>query len=432
MSKLINLTKLNIDNFIEMLRDSELEVYENIQGSKIFFQYNGSEIILKARTLNSDPINKIDLALQKYYQAAWDYLEGLDERAKRLLPKGWSFQCQYFYDNQPSHTKYDKLPKNKLMLTAIVKNGVYTTDYEELVEFSELLGIDCQPVIFKGKLTHKQLELITYFLNTNEGDLLHIFGEENFAYFFYKILNPQLHNSFLMNTGTFQENIEKLIIRVNNEDEITFAILNPLYSSNQSEKAEHVDNYTILLTEFLEYIQMIKLDNIILKGKTSDELYIELICLLFNDYCKVRQEKIKNFNFTIPPFFHEEKFRINIDMVSNSQTKYWIETSNKLQYFFKIILSSFRQRKKKAIGVFNDTTLKIFNDVVDLFQSIIDKKLKVVRDTELGSNLLNFSDFFKITYPKDANDDVYPDLYKELGGDEEIVSKKKLGVKKKL
>jgi hypothetical protein len=431
MSKLINLTNLNINNFIEMLRDTELIVYENIQGSKIFFHYNGSEMILKSRSISNDPINKIDLALQKYYQSAWNYLDGLDDRVKKLLPINTEFMCQYFYDNQPSHIKYDKLPKNNLMLTGIVKNGVFTSNYSELVEYAELLDIDSQPVLFKGRLTQKQLEVITYFLNTNENDLLHIFGEENFAYFFYKILNPQLHNSFLMNSGTFQENIEKLIIRVANEEEIAFAILNPLYSSNNSEKSEHVDNYTILLIEFLEYIQMVSIENVVLKSKNSDDLYIELICLIFNDYCKVRQQKIMNFNFTIPPFFYEEKFRINIDMVSNSQTKYWIESNPKLQYFFKIILSSFRQRKKKAIGIINDTTLKIFNDTVDMLQSVIDKKLKVVRDTEMGSNLLNFSDFFNITYPKDANNDVYPDLYNELGVEDELISKKKLGIKKK-
>jgi hypothetical protein len=154
--------------------------------------------------------------------------------------------------------------------------------------------------------------------------------------------------------------------------------------------------------------------------------------LIFNEYCKTRSEKIINFNFNIPPFFHEEKFRINIDMVSNSQTKYWIESNNKLQYFFKVILSSFRQRKKKPIGIFNETTLKIFNDAVDKLQSIVDKKLKVIRDSDLaGSNLLNFTDFFKVTYPKDADNQVYPDLYNELEIEDEAISKKKLGMKKK-
>jgi hypothetical protein len=432
MSKLIELNKLNIDNFIEMLRDSELVIYENIQGSKIFFQCDGSDFTLKARNLSSDPINRVDLALQKYYLNAWEYLENLDERVKRLLPKGWSFCCQYFFDNQPSHIKYDKLPKNNLMLTAIVKNGQFTFDYDELVEYSNLLEIECQPVLFKGKLTNKQLEVITYFLNTHEDDLEHIFGESNFAYFFYKILNPQLENSFLMNSGTFQDNMEKLIIRINNDKELMFSILNPMYSHNQTEKAEHVDNYTILLTEFLEYMQLVNLDNVILKSASSDALYLELMCMLFNDYCKNRQVKVNNFNFSIPPFFYEDKFKINIAMIDNAQTRHWLETSNKLQYFFKIILSSFRQRKRKAIGVFNDTTLKIFNDTVDLIQSVIDKKLKVVRDVDtMGDNLLSFSDFYKIQYPTDGDGNVYPDLYNELGGDDEISGKKKLTKKHK-
>jgi hypothetical protein len=431
MSKLIELSNLNIENFIEMLRDSELVIYENIQGSKVFFQYDGKDMILKARNINSEPLNLVDLALQKYYMNAWGYLENLDERVKRLLPKGWSFVCQYFFDSQPSHIKYDKLPKNNLMLTAIIKNGQFTFDYDELVEYSNLLDIECQPVLFKGKLTGKQLEIITYFLNTHQGDLEHIFGESNFAYFFYKILNPQLENSFLMNNGTFQDNIEKLIIRTSNDAEIMFSILNPMYSTNQAEKSEHVDNYTILLTEFLEYLQLVNWETVTLKATSSDALYLEMMCLLFNDYCKNRQTKINNFEFSIPPFFYEDKFKINTMMVDNPQTRYWLDSSSKLQYFFKIILSSFRQRKKKAIGVFNDTTLKIFNDSVDMLQALIDKKLKVVRDVDtLGGNLMNFSDFYKIQYPKDGEGNVYPDMYHELGGDEEITAKKKPTLKK--
>ncbi len=432
MSKLIPLTQLNIENFIELLKDSEILVYENIQGSKIFFKYDGNNIIIKARNLNSDPINRIDLALQKYYNPVWNYLEGLDERVKKLIPKNWWFCCNFFFDEQPSHVRYDKLPKNNLILTSIVKDNKFIFDYNEVCEYSNLFDIDFQPVIFKGKMTDKQLELITYFLNTSPDDLEYIFGENNFAYFFYKILNPQISNSILMDDGNFQTNLEKLIIRIDSDEEIAFSVLNPLYKQAQAEKSEHVDVYTILLAEFLEFLQLVSFDKLPLKSNTGDELYLELMSALFNSYCKNREIKITNFDFNIPIFFQADKYKINIDLVQNTQTRYWVSKNPKFEYFFKIILSSFRHKKKKAIGVFNDTTLKIFNDAVDRITSTIDKKLKIERELKIDKDkLMGFNDFYEIKYPADASGSVYPDLYKDLSSEVEVGNKNKTITKKK-
>lgn len=425
MSKLIPLTQLNIENFIELLRDSELLVYENIQGSKIFFRYDGNNIIIKARSLNSDPINRVDLALQKYYQPVWSYLEGLDERIKKLIPKNWWFSCLFFFDEQPSHIKYDKLPKNKLILTSIVKNGKFTYDYNEIGEYSNLLDINSQPIIFKGILTEKQLEVIQYFLNTTPNDLEYIFGENNFSHFFYKILSPQITSSNLMDDGKFQLNIEKLIIRINGNEEIAFSILNPLYKQVQSSDSEHVDVYTILLVEFLEFLQIASFEKTPLKSTTSDELYLELLSILFNAYCKNRESKIDNFTFDIPLFFKSDKYKINTDLVQNTKTQYWISKSPKLEYFFKIILSSFRQKKKKPIGVFNDITLKIFNDNVEKISSTIDKKMKVERELSIDKDkLMSFDDFYEIQYSSDAEGKVYPDLWRDLSNDGNTINKK--------
>lgn len=431
MSKLIPLTELNVDNFVDLLKDSDIIVYENIQGSKIFIQYDGKNFLIRTRDINNEPINKIDLALQKYYMPVWSYLEGLDERIKKLIPKNYTFLCQYFYDEQPSHIKYDVLPKNHLILTSIVKGNKFTFNYNEVVEYANLLNIEYQPVIFKGKLNQKQIELITYFLNTAPSDLDYIFGESNFAYFFYKILNPVINNSLLMGHGKYQENLEKLILRIDNNEEIAFSILNPLYKKQDNEKSEFVDIYTILLVEFLEFLQITNLSKIGLKSTNSDDLYLEMMSMLFNSYCKNRSEKIINFDFSIPPFFQEDKYKINLDLVQNTQTKSWIAKDSKIEYFFKVILSSFRHRKKKVIGVFNETTLRIFNDMVDQIESIIDKKMKVEKEISLSKDqLLNFSDFYQVNYPSDGDGNIYPDLYKDLSQEDGISVKKMVGKKK--
>lgn len=432
MSKLIPLSDLNISNFIQLLQDNDIIVYENIQGSKVFFNYDGKEFSIKNRSMSNEPINKIDMAMQKYYKNAFDYLEGLDERVKKLLPKDWWFCCQYFYDNHPSTVEYDEIPSNGMILTSIIKNTKFVFDYYEIVEYADLLGIDYQPVIFKGKLSSKQLELLNYFLNTSPKDLEYIFGEDNFASFFYKMLNPSSNSSALMTDGKYQDNLEKLIIKLENEDELSLALLNPLYKKYESGKSEYVDSYSILIADFLEFIQILDIEKIPIKSQTSDQMYLDLMSTLFNLYCEKRINKIINFSFTIPPFFYEDKYKINLQLLSNKRTKEFIKKHSKIEYMFKIIINSFRYKKKKPIGVFNDNTLSIFNRCVEQIVGLIDKKLKIQREISLKRNdLLNFGDFYNVKYPKDAAGEVYPDLYKDLSDEDFTSDKKKMDYGKK-
>jgi hypothetical protein len=356
----------------------------------------------------------------------------MDDKVKELLPKDYWFCFQYFYDEQPANIRYDKIPENSMILTSIVKNKKHYFIPEEMNEYSELMNVQSQPIMFRGVLTDKQIELITYFLETSPNDLEYIFGEDNFAQFFYKILSPNQENSILMNDGGFHDNIEKMIIKIDGSDEISLAILNPLYRKSDADKTEHADVYSILLLEFLEFLQTVEIGDISLVNKNGDELYLELISKLFNSYCNHRMDKITNFEFEIPPFFFEDKFKINTDLIKNEHTRGLIKKNDKLEYLFKIILSSFRTIKKKPIGVFTERSLELFNSMVRDIQRLIDKHLKIEREEALNKEeLLDFGKFYNIKYPKDANDMVYPDLYKEIGQDIDPGGKKKKGIYKK-
>lgn len=428
MSKLIELTELNCDNFLEILRESEITIYENIQGSKIFFRFNGTDVVLKNRSVKNQTINIVDLALQKFYNKAYSYLNEIDERAKKLCPDNWWFCCEYFPDEQPSIIKYDNLPKNNLILTSIVKGDKHNFDLNEIYEYANLLGIEPLPILFHGKLSDSRIELLNYFLHTKPEDLEYIFGEDetNFSKFFYKILSPNLENSVLMKNGKFEDNIDKLIIKTNNQ-ELSFVLLNPLYTKNDDKTGEHVDTYTILISDFLEFIQTVDIERRFINGNNSDELYLDLMCNIFNSYIENRMNRILNFDFNVPPFFYKEKFKLNIDLVNNQKTKYYLKKSDKIEYLFKVILSSFRYRKNKPIGVLTNNTLNIFNQYVDTISSIIDRALRIEREEALSKHdLLDFNTFYNIKYPQDGEGKVYPDLYKNLEDEVYSNTKKKL------
>lgn len=430
MSKLITLNTIEDKSLLEELFSKEINVYEDIQGSKILINWDGEKFTIKPKSITAQPINLIDLAMQNFYNKAWDYLNSLSDRVKSLLNKKWWFVFEYFSDTQPANIEYGRLPKNNLVLTSIIKNKDWDYTWAELDEYSRLLDVDVIPIVFSGKLSQKAKEAITYFLNTSESDLEYVFGEKSFAFFFYKILNPSVQNSFLMD-GEFQNNLEKFIIKIGDKD-ISFELLNPLYKKiSQNNTTEFVEVYTLILLNFLTFTAQISLNKIKLSGKNREEAYIDLICKIFNMYITQVERDIIEFDFTIPHFFKREKFRINTELIPNKTTHQFIKNNPKLEYLFKVILGSFNKKKKKPIGIFTNETLSIFNSFVDSISSTLDLYLNKKSELDLTKNkLLDFSDYFDIKYDTDSEGKVYPDVYKEFQRpDDDNSKKKKLDIK---
>jgi len=427
MGKLVKLNTINDNELLDNLFNSELLIYEDIQGSKIWVNWNGKEFTIKPKSIHNEPLNLIDLAVQNYYNPVINYLNTLDSRVKGLLNKKWHYGFEYFPDNNPANIEYSKIPKNNLVLTFINKGGnKYDFNVEEISEYARLFNVDMIPVIFQGKLSQRMIEAIKYFINTSEDDLEYVFGEKSFAFFFYKLLNPSSQNSFLME-NEYQNNLEKLIIKGNNED-ISFELLNPLYKRVSDDgHTEFVEIYSLILVNFLNFCQSIDLSEIKLKGDKKDDIYIYLICKLFNIYISECKDDLLNFDFIIPEFFDKEKFKINTELISNKLTKEYIEESDKLQYIFKCILSSFSKKRKKPIGVFNENTVILFNKFVDDINKYIERYLNQIHEVDLvRGGLVDFSDYLDIKYDKDGSDQVYPDIYDEFEKGK-VTNKKKKG-----
>jgi hypothetical protein len=427
MSKLITLNNHTDHEILDEIYSNEIVVYEDVQGSKIWVNF-ADEITIKSKSINNDSINLIDLAMQNYYNPAINYFNSLDSRVRTLLNKKWWFGFEFFPDEQPANIEYNRMPKNNLVLTAINKGGKYTCNVEELDEYSRLFGVDMLPVVFQGKLSERMIEALNYFINTSENDLEYVFGEKSFAFFFYKILNPVSTNSFLMDDD-FQNNIEKLIIRTKDKD-ISFELLNPLYKRlNDSNSTEFVEIYTLILVNFLNFCQSVNLKDIKLKGEKKDEAYIYLVCKLFNIYVAEVKQDLLNFDFIIPDFYKSDKFKVNTELIKNKLTKEYIEESPKLEYIFKVILSSFSKKRKKPIGIFTDNTVKLFNGYVEEIEKLIDKYLGRANEIELTrQGLVSFDDWVDILkIDTDSQGNVYPDIWDEISNPSNYDKKKKKG-----
>lgn len=426
MAKIVTLN--DNDSILDEIFSKEIVIFEDVQGSKIYVNWDGEHFTIKPKSLNAEPINIVDLALQRYYNKAINFFYGLDDRIKSLLPKSWYFCFEYFPDNQPANIRYDYAPKNNLILTGICKGKKFNYLVDELREYSNLISTDYLPIMFKGKLNEPQIEAIKYFINTSVSDLEYVFGENNFSFFFYKLLNPKCDSSFLME-DEFQKNMEKLIIRLDGKDK-SFQILNPLYQRvSETNNTEFTEIYSLLLVNFLDYCQLIDLDSIPITGDKRDVMYINLMSRLYNMYMKDTKEDIENFEFSIPKFFDKDKFKINIELVDNKLTRDYIEDNPKLEYIYKVILGSFNKERSKPIGLFTDKTLELFNIFIKKLNKKIDNALNKLHEDELAQHgLLDFDKYYNIKYDVDGAGEVYPDVYDEF---EEPGEKKKKGISKK-
>lgn len=410
------------EELLDEIFDKELVVYEDVQGEKIFVKWDGEDFIIKADNLNSNPINFIDNSIDNFYGKALEHFNSLDHRVKSLLPKRWWFCFEYF----PEETDiYSKTPLNNLVLTSIFKNEKPEYSVEEIEEYARLMNVECLPFIFKGTLSEKSIEAIKYFLNTSPDDLEYVFGENNFAFFFYKLLNPQTSQSFLMNRK-FSDNVKKIVLKVNNTD-TKFDLLNPLYDKISSEnRTEYLENYSLILINFLNYCQGINFNIFKLQGNKKDDVYVYMICKLFNLYLADVKNDILNFSFVVPEFFNKDKFRFNKELILNRLTKQHI-TNPKINYIFKCIFFSFNQEFDKPFGVFTKNGIVLFNNFVKYLRSTIDEYFNKKSEEELQKKgLVDFSDYFDIKYDKDGEDKVYPSIYDEIIGGEN--KKKKKGV----
>jgi hypothetical protein len=411
MSKVIKMNLLRDNSpLIYKLRNKELLIYEDVQGSKIYVTYNnGFEI--RPKSYKNDPLNFIDLATQKYYNKAFEYLNNLSEDIINLIDNKWQYCFEYFPDNQPANIEYNRTPKNNLILTSIVKNNKHCYNIEEIKEYAKLFNVDSLPIIFKGKLNNKQLEILILFLNTSPEDLEYVFNETNFAKFFYNLLNPNIKNSFLMNYGDFNENLEKIIFKLDNNDKFSFEFLNPTYKDmSENNSTEYIQIYSLILLNFIEFCQLNGLNKYKPSNITKDKLYVDLICLIFNDYLDNVKEDLLKWDFTIPSFFINDKFKVNPNFITNQKTKDYIQSNIKLEYIFKVILNSFNNKKKKPIGIFTEDTLIIFNKLVDTIDNYLDTLLKInIEYIDNKGNLLNFNDFFKLAYNVDSEGRIYLD-----------------------
>lgn len=391
MSKKILITDLNRDKFIDTLRNYNISIIEDVKGSKIYFSFDSNDnykVLIRQKSLNNNNIEMIDLSNQNLYGKVYEYLSNIDKRIAILCQNIWFCVEMIGSDS----TYYDKQPKHGMVLTSVVKNDDnYINDISTIKEYADLLDITPVPVVFDGKLSDKQIELINYFLSTRKEDLELIFGEnDNFTSFFYKILSAD-KSSFLNSSG-YNTELDKLIVRTSEYD-MSFEILNPMSNTITPSYMDFSMTYSIIVSEMLEFLYKNDYENIYVAGEDEENIYLNLMSELFVRFVEDKKNRILNFEFDMPPYIYMDSYKINRECLS-SKLKNLVDSDPRIEFIFKTCYKIFKNPVKKPFGVIDEKLLKLLNVEINNLRSVVDKKLNFETiDILKKPGMLSFNDF---------------------------------------
>jgi nicotinic acid mononucleotide adenylyltransferase len=417
INTLTNIYKEQGKEFIERLFNSHIIVCEQIDGSRFLFQkLPDNNLIFYKR--DNEQINYIDRTLMKFYENAIAYVEGLPIATKANLPDNWTFGFQYFPSSAPINITYDRMPKNRLILTDIsIRNEAgrivkVIHDPKVLRDWATKLDVEQPPIIFNGKLSDYQQQQLKQFLDTPDEDLYQLFKTTSFTRYIISILNPALTRSTLMND--LEKSIEGIIFKFINPGKtelVSARLVDPMFyytSKSIPEKPRKSnDMYQIVMLDIVEFFEQINIDEVLLTDGTPEERYVQLISMIFNDYVAKNGHRYFGIDFESPDFSKRQEFDVNLDFIKDARTRELIQNDH-LRNLFKIMLSSFRKFRKNPTDILTQT-------IIDSINSIITKIDNKIMDNEKKfDNVLDFENFLKKTHIQEANSEFEQEIFEGL------------------
>ena len=307
-------------------------LFENVDGELKFFKKDNTELNLIERILTNiweDAIIELSIILDKVN-----------------LPENIHFGVAYTPVNKPIRLLYENLPK--YVLTDVTKrHGINKVkeifDYNEVTEWSKKLNLARPPIIFQGVLSEDQKNELIKYASSNYGKEIKL-------------------EKIIENSYSDAEIIEGIIIKGENQlvqiESYEFALLNETYQKIESSR----DFYDLTLLRMNSFMD--KYNFPILEGNNSDDLYLELVCDIFNNYCNGGNISEDLDPVYLSPPSYGYAGNLNLLLIKNKDTIKILEKGNKIhESVFKIMLSSFR-KYKKPYGLLRESDVQKFNTYI--------------------------------------------------------------------
>lgn len=398
MQELINVYKERGNDFINDLFGSYVVVIEKLSGSS--FAFEKTEQGLQYFKGNSEnPINLIDRTLMVYYEPAIKYITDKTKSILSSIPDNWRFCFQYFVHNEPGVIRYDKLPKNNLVLTHIQimslggKIAKVIDDYRVINDWSNKLDVMSLQPVFQGRLSDTQKKQIKNFLDIPIEDQMETFGTYSFSSYILSILNPSI-GSTLLQDDSFKP-IDSFVFKFYKpgEDKAFSAKLVDPYTKTlmrnrvkEDPRRAPADMNEIILLDILSFIEERGLRKSEILSTRSDERYLELVTSIFNDYVDRRGSDLKNLGIEKADFIKSGEFNLNLDMIANERAKERLSKDESLRDLYKIMIGSLRKKRDpdKPGVILTPSVIEDFNKMITKIEKIVymktDERFKTFGD----------------------------------------------------
>lgn len=417
IAHLSDILKKKGKDFVDRMFDKYVTVNEKIDAAAFGVEKDSFSGELKFYKRNTDiPISLIDRTLMRYYEKAIRHFKDLSPEVIAKLPAGWRFGMEYFVTKQPQVISYDRLPKNGLVMSYIhVKNKAgklvrTIQDKEELNQWADLLDVERSPVIFQGHLTHDQKIKIMDFVMTPFEELVGKFKTKSFVKYVISVLNSKLKKTTL--NDDLEKHIEGLVFRFGDADDndvVLAKMVDPVFEMMAKEKAKKKDEehpndiYNLTIVDLMNYIETVNMNKFKPRGKTYEERYLDFISKIFNSFITDYGDKYNGLDFNEPAFMKRKEFDLNLDFINNDDTKSKIEENESYKRLFKILLASFRKKKKRPNGILTTEVLRQFNTTIDKIHAHLAEGL-------MENEVPTFGEFLSIrgerTLDADSSEDV--------------------------
>lgn len=360
--------------FIHKLLDNHVIISEKLNATRFSFEKmkDGKFEFFK----KDGKITAIERTLNQLYEAPIKYITELPKTVVDAIPVGYRYGFRFFHSTTPINVIYDRVPTNNLVLTDI-RNSLtekLVDDIKILNDIADLLIVDKPPIIWNGKLDDAQKTRIMEYIRTPEEHLIRRFKTDSFTRYIISILNPSIKKTSLNND--IEKPIDSIIFKFIGEDqnETFFAkaidpIIQQVNKTNEVER-EPQDMYGIILSDIVEFVKINGISSYKLTSIESDEKFIELICLLYNDYIKKNGYKFDGVELSSLSFTTIPQFDLNSGFIPNFKTRELILSSTIFKDIFKIMVSALSKPRRKPFGTM---TQMLVDDIKEIAKRIKDK-----------------------------------------------------------
>ena len=362
----------NRETFIDMLKNRVL-VTEKVSAPQFLVKRNldGFEYF---KSSNSDKLNLVDRTIISLYEIAINYMQSLPSSTKNQMPLDWRFGFEYLPEVNVSKIKYERTPKNNLILTHIQQLGegdkVKKTINDPVIlnKWAKILDVQQPSVIFDGYLSQLQRDELLEVLGMSDREFSESFDyleetkdKTSFTSKIVKLFNPSAFETAL--NPDIDEEFDGLVVNFIDEKSMkSFKLEDFNRKSTIDNSSSHM--YQIAVTDFLEFATQFKIDEIQLEDERADYRYLEIMSIMFNEYVDKNSSKYIGVNFESAEFSSAQSFKLNSKYITDEKTlKY---TSNDiLAELLKMILGSFRKKRTKTSDLIDEDTMKRMNEIIE-------------------------------------------------------------------